>query len=73
MLIEVSKTIKAARKSAHLTQVQLAKAIGCAPLTISRYECGQRTPSLKILAQIAEVVGVSIADLLGGCDVVYKH
>jgi DNA-binding transcriptional regulator YiaG len=40
-----SETIKAARTSAGLSQVQLAKALGCNPATVEAWERGHRLPS----------------------------
>jgi DNA-binding transcriptional regulator YiaG len=40
-----SETIKAARIVAGLSQVQLAKALGCNPATVEAWERGHRLPS----------------------------
>jgi transcriptional regulator with XRE-family HTH domain len=48
-----------------LTQKQVADAIGCIPSVYSRYETGQREPSLEILVQLAKFFGVSLDELVG--------
>lgn len=43
------------RENHHLTQAQLAKAIGCSATTISHFESGQRKPTLARLVQLSFV------------------
>lgn len=62
-LKNVGGRIKAARECAHLTQEQLAAAIGCTTQHISAIERGQKTPRLDTFVTIANTLGVS-ADLL---------
>lgn len=47
-----------------MTQRELAKRAETTEVSISRYLSGQRTPRLLTLAAIAQVLGVSIDDLL---------
>lgn len=56
--------IAAARIAAGLTQAQLAEAVGCKPLAVSRWEHGQREPSAIILQRVAHVLGCNMEDLL---------
>lgn len=55
------KLIKAAREKAGFTQEQLGAEIGVTGVTIMRYEKGQRTPSSKIIGEIARVLGTDFA------------
>lgn len=61
LAIRIGQTIRARRKSADMTQEALAEAIELQSETISRFENGQRTPSLEKLAEIADVLGVPVA------------
>ena len=56
--------IKAARKFAGLTQKELAGSIGCAEMTIRRYEASRRTVKLQTLEKIAGVCGCDVLDLI---------
>ena len=56
----IGAKIKNLRKSRKMTQEDFAAKIGVSRSTLSCYEIGQRTPSLKTLAEIAEVIGVGL-------------
>ncbi len=58
--------IRARRRALKWTQEELAAKLNIEVNTISRMECGARTPSLDRLGQIAEVLQISVASLLGG-------
>lgn len=51
-----------------LTQRQLAKLLGVAPGTVANWETGHRTPSLAMARRIARIFGVSVDDIIFGCD-----
>lgn len=51
------------RRAAGLTQEKLAEKVRVTPGTISRLERGISAPSLKALAQIAEVLQVALPEL----------
>lgn len=55
--------LKRIRVQKHISQAVLAKKIGKTQQTISWYESGRVYPSLKVIKNIAEVLGVSIAQL----------
>ena len=57
--------IKEARELAGLSQKELAEKIGVAPNTFHGYESGKHDPKSNILADIANVCGVSVDFLLG--------
>lgn len=61
----LGERIKAARKPIGLTQKQLAEKIGVATGTIQQYELNKRQPRMGQLKKIADVLEVSIAELLG--------
>lgn len=56
--------IKTLLKRQEMTQRELAEKAGTTEVSVSRYLRGQRTPRLLTLAAIAQVLGVSIDDLL---------
>ena len=60
--------IREARKSLHMTQAELADKLEVNRATISKYETGEMSPSLKQLEKLKEVLGVPAEDLLTGGD-----
>lgn len=59
----LGRRVAAFRESAGLTQVDLAGRIGADAMAISRLERGVTTPSVRRLASIADVLGVTLRDL----------
>lgn len=57
--------LKKIRKSANLTQLQLAKALNISQQNLCRYETGQNEPDIETLKKIADYFDVSL-DFL--CD-----
>ena len=49
--MEFKDKVKAARRQLFITQTQLAKELGCTPLTITRWEGGQKPPSFVLEAK----------------------
>ena len=47
------------------TQRDIANYLGCAPSVYSRYETGDREPSLDVLVKIAHYLNVSVDFILG--------
>ena len=62
-LLSIGRKIKLAREMAHITQEQLAYAVGCTVQHISAIERGVKTPSLETFITITNEIGTS-ADLL---------
>lgn len=56
--------IKAVLVEKDVSQTDLAKELGKSFSTINAYCCNRQQPSLEILHQIAEVLSVSIRELL---------
>ena len=56
----IGEKIKLLRKSRKLTQEDFSQKIGVSRSTLSCYEIGQRTPSLKTLQEIAEIFGIGL-------------
>ncbi len=57
---QIGAVIRVRRKIAGLTQEALAEAVELQSETISRFESGQRTPSIEKLADIANALQVPI-------------
>lgn len=63
----LSEKIKKYRLDNGLTQEELARALHSSQNTISNYENGIRTPTVKKLIAIATLLGCSVSDLTGEC------
>lgn len=59
------ENLKALRKQKGLTQEELAIRLHVVRQTVSKWESGRSVPDADILAQIADVLDVSVSDLLG--------
>ena len=57
---KIAKKIKILRKTRGYTQQQLADLLGVQRATISNYEIGRRSPHIKELARLAEILGVNL-------------
>lgn len=57
--------LKEIRQGKGLTQKQVADHLGCHPCVYSRYETGEREPSVHILKQLSRFLGVSIDCIVG--------
>lgn len=53
-----------------MTQVELAERVNVQQSAISLIERQERNPSLPLLVRLANVLGVTIDDLVGGGDAV---
>ena len=62
----IGQRIKEARKSAGLTQRELAEKAGTATGTIQQYELGKRQPRIEKFQAIADVLNVDVNWLMNG-------
>lgn len=62
--MNIHENIRKARKSAGVTQTELAAKVGVHQKDISRWESGDRTPSVEALAAICIALKVSADTLL---------
>ena len=60
----IGARLRVARRSAGLTQRQLADQLGVESITVSRWERGVTTPSLPRLRKIAELTDTTVSDLV---------
>ncbi len=57
--------LKQFRKLKGVSQKEVSSCLGCSPVAYSRYETGEREPSLAMLGKLADYFGVSTDCLLG--------
>ncbi len=48
-----------------VSQKKVSSCLGCSPVVYSRYETGEREPSLEMLGKLADYFGVSTDCILG--------
>ncbi|MBR6702952.1 MAG: helix-turn-helix transcriptional regulator [Clostridia bacterium] len=63
---KIAKNLSYYRKSANLTQAELAEKINYSDKSVSKWESGNGAPDIYILLQLAELFGVSLNDLVAG-------
>lgn len=61
--------IKEIRVRKNLTQLQVANALGVSSVVYSRYETGNRQPSVDALIRLTDLFGVTVDYLLGRQEV----
>lgn len=61
----IARRIRAFRKLKGLTQMELSEKMNVSIAVIGAIERGTRRPEDRILIQIAEVLGISIDELIG--------
>lgn len=65
-MVEFGEQLRKAREEKGMTQQSLAEKLYVTRQTVSRWECGDRFPDLKMTHQIATILEVSLDDLLSG-------
>ena len=63
--VRLGQRLTEARKARGMTQVELAEALGIAQQTLAHYEGGKVRVAVALLPPIAEILGVSVDDLIG--------
>lgn len=61
----IAKNITAYRKAHHDTQADLAEKLNYSDKSVSKWERGESLPDVFILAQIADLYGVTVSNLIG--------
>lgn len=64
LITEIGSRFQAIRRDQGWTQEELAEALDVQPITLSRWERGERAVSLSLLAKAAEALDVPLGDLL---------
>jgi len=66
-------TIKALREGRGLTQKGLAHRLGVSDKAVSKWETGRGLPDISLLEPLGKALGVSVAELLSGEQVVNRN
>lgn len=66
--MDIGGRLKERREAQHLTQEQLSEIVGVHPNTIRRWEIAGRTPTAKIMPDIAKALNTTVAYLSGESD-----
>ena len=64
-MAQFNERLKNLRKAKDLTQEQMAEYIGISAQAVSRWECGATCPDIFVLPQIAELLCITVDELLG--------
>ena len=64
--IKIGRFIAERRKSASLTQAQLAEKLGITDKAVSKWERGVAMPDTSIMLQLCDILGISVNELLSG-------
>lgn len=65
-MTDLALTIRTLREGLNLTQPELGQALGVSRAAISAWENGVNTPRGKRLKRLADALGVTVAQLMGG-------
>ena len=65
MKLSLSENISKLRKEHSMTQEQLAEALGVTFASVSKWERGVATPDLSLIAEMADLFGISLDALVG--------
>jgi DNA-binding XRE family transcriptional regulator len=60
----VKDNVRRLRKERELTQIELGQAVGVGQTSIANIESGNQVPSLPLAVKLAEVLGVSLDELV---------
>ena len=60
--------IRARRKALGLTTTELAVRVGCSAQAVLLWECGHRMPTIERLQVVANVLGVTLSELVADAE-----
>lgn len=66
MAITIGRRISLLRKDKGITQEVLSERLGVSPQAVSKWENDISAPDISLLAKLAEILGVSVDELLSG-------
>jgi len=72
-MINLKDNLLLLRKNKKLSQARLGKLIGTSGDVVGRYERGDITPSVEVVAKMADVLEVSIDYLIGKSSFLYDQ
>ena len=64
--VKIGRFIAQCRKTAGLTQIQLAERLSITDRAVSKWETGKAMPDSSIMLELCAVLGISVNDLLSG-------
>lgn len=67
-VVQIGRYIALQRKKQHLTQMQLAEALGVSNRAVSKWETGRCLPDAALWVPLAEQLGIGIEELYFGAD-----
>ena len=62
----IGKRIASLRRGKGLTQDELSEMMGVSPQAVSKWENDQSCPDITSLPQLAEILGITVDELLSG-------
>lgn len=65
----VARQLRAAKKDRHLTEDDLAKALGIHRVSVSRYPSGTRAIPLSVLAELCRFMSIDLLELINKAQV----
>ncbi|MEU6310676.1 helix-turn-helix transcriptional regulator [Streptomyces sp. NPDC047014] len=68
-LAAIGPRLRGVRERRGVTLVDISRATGISPSTLSRIETGRRKPTLEVVLQLAKEYGVALDELAGGAPV----
>lgn len=71
--VKIGKFIAERRKTAGLTQMQLAEKLGITDRAVSKWETGKAMPDSSIMLALCDVLKITVNDLLSGEVVTMDH
>lgn len=63
--MDISEIIKSRRSVIGVSQAELAEATGISVRQLARYEAGEQQPAFSVAVQLADALGISLAELAG--------
>ena len=66
-------TIRQLREARNMTQGALAEKIGVSSKTVSKWETGKGLPDISLLQPLAQVLGISVIELMNGEHIVNRN
>lgn len=71
--VKIGKFIAERRKTANLTQMQLAEKLGITDRAVSKWETGRSMPDTSVMLELCDILKISVNDLLCGEKVTMEN
>ena len=73
MELMIAEKVKKYRRERDMTQEALAQALGVAPQSVSKWECGEGYPDITLLPAIANFFEITVDELIGNDEISAKE